>query len=71
MDDLDKLHVRIEPPPHPDEIGPLTQFSVEHDLTAYDAAYVQLALRHQAVLVTLDKDMRRAAQKLTIPLLPA
>lgn len=70
MEDLDKLHVRIEQPPHPDEIGPLVQFSVEHGLTAYDAAYVQLALRHQAVLATLDKNMRRAAQKLAIPVLP-
>ncbi len=71
MDDLDMLHVRVDPPLHPDEIGPLVKFSVDHSLTAYDAAYVQLALRQHATLVTLDKNMRNAAQALNIPVLPA
>jgi predicted nucleic acid-binding protein len=71
MEDLDMLHVRVEPPLHPDEIGPLVKFSVDNALTAYDAAYVQLALRQHAILLTLDKNMRSAAQTLNIPVLPA
>ena len=71
MGDLDNLHVQIEPPMHPDEIGPLVQFSMDHDLTSYDAAYVQLAFRHQATLVTLDKQMRKVAMGLDLSVLPA
>lgn len=70
MDDLDHLNIRVQPPIHADEIGPLVQFAVAHGLTTYDAAYVQLALHHQAILVTLDNSMRKAARKLGVALLP-
>lgn len=71
MGDIDKLAVQVQPPPNPDEIGPIAEFSVAYDLTAYDASYVQLALHEKAILVTLDRAMRRAAQRLNISLLPA
>ncbi|MGE3991376.1 type II toxin-antitoxin system VapC family toxin, partial [Pseudorhodoplanes sp.] len=71
MDDLDQLKIQIEPAIHPDEIGPLVQFAVANGLTTYDAAYVQLAFQRQAVLVTLDKTMRKAARELGVTLLPA
>ena len=71
MERLDLLDIRVEPPTDLDEIGPLSQFSVTHDLTAYDAAYVQLALQRQATLATFDRAMRAAATRLNIPLLPA
>ncbi len=32
-----------------------------HQLSAYDAAYLELALRHEVPLATLDARMRRAA----------
>ena len=34
-----------------------------HRLTPYDAAYLELALRLSAPLATLDKDLRRAAER--------
>jgi predicted nucleic acid-binding protein len=34
-----------------------------YKLTSYDAAYLELALRTDLPLVTLDKDLRRAAKK--------
>ncbi|HEY7739509.1 MAG TPA: type II toxin-antitoxin system VapC family toxin [Steroidobacteraceae bacterium] len=34
----------------------------EHRLTAYDAAYLELAVRRQAPLATLDHDLARAAR---------
>lgn len=37
------------------------QLSLKHDLTAYDAAYLELALRCNAALVTFDKSLRQAA----------
>ncbi len=36
--------------------------AVEYGLTAYDAAYLELALRLDAPLATLDQDLARAAR---------
>ena len=71
MESLDRLAISVQPPLDLDEIGPLTDFSVAHQLTAYDAVYVQLAMQNGATLATLDRAMRAAAAKLNIPLLPA
>jgi len=38
-------------------------------LTSYDAAYLELALRKQLPLATLDEDLRRAAMQVGLPLL--
>jgi predicted nucleic acid-binding protein len=43
----------------------------DHQLTVYDAAYLELALRHGIPLATKDKDLRAAARELKIPVLPA
>jgi predicted nucleic acid-binding protein len=40
-----------------------------HKLTVYDATYLELALRRSLPLATLDRDLRRAAQSESIPLL--
>ncbi|MFN7935770.1 MAG: type II toxin-antitoxin system VapC family toxin [Bryobacteraceae bacterium] len=40
-----------------------------HELTVYDAAYLELAVRKQIPLATRDQSMRRAARRLGIPLL--
>src|SRR5262245_62136706 len=48
MERLDLISVHVESPIHLDEIGPLAEFAVTHNLTTYDAAYVQLALQHDA-----------------------
>ena len=71
MDRFDLLMINVQPSMELDEIGPLAQFAVTHELTTYDAAYVQLALQQQASLATLDRAMRRVAAMLNIPLLPA
>jgi predicted nucleic acid-binding protein len=42
----------------PNEVISLAQ---RHNLTIYDAAYLELALRKSLPLATLDKDLRRAA----------
>jgi predicted nucleic acid-binding protein len=39
---------------------PLAQ---EYNLSAYDASYLAVAARHNASLATLDKGLRKAAQK--------
>lgn len=40
-----------------------------HQLTSYDAIYLDLAIRRNLPLATLDEDLRRAAKKLGVRLL--
>lgn len=56
------------------EVGPTTPSALlaaarQSGLTAYDAAYFELALRRNLPLATLDSKMRTAAQKAGINLL--
>jgi predicted nucleic acid-binding protein len=53
------------------DVVPITKFASEQSLTAYDAAYVQIALAHGGELASLDHAMRAAAKRLDIPLIPA
>jgi len=39
----------------------------EYNLTAYDAAYLELALRRNLPIATLDNPLAKAAKKLEIP----
>ena len=41
----------------------------EYGLTPYDAAYLELALRHHLPLATLDNDLKMAAKKAGIRLM--
>jgi predicted nucleic acid-binding protein len=41
----------------------INELAARHRLTSYDAAYLELALRRELPLATLDEDLRRAAQK--------
>jgi predicted nucleic acid-binding protein len=47
----------------------ILQVAEAYRLTAYDAAYIELALRRTLPLATLDTDMQAAAQALGIALL--
>jgi predicted nucleic acid-binding protein len=46
-----------------------TAAAVRFELTAYDAAYVDLALREGLRLATLDDQMRKAAEKFGVTIL--
>jgi predicted nucleic acid-binding protein len=48
--------------------GRLQRLSREHGLTAYDAAYLDLALDSGLPLATLDEDLARACQKARVRL---
>ncbi len=43
----------------------------DHDLTIYDAAYLELALRSGLGLISLDRALRRAAEAEGVPVAPA
>ncbi len=40
----------------------VVELAVQHGLTAYDAAYLELAVRHSLPLATLDRKLTRAAR---------
>ncbi|MBO9578990.1 MAG: type II toxin-antitoxin system VapC family toxin [Microbacteriaceae bacterium] len=44
--------------------------AVAHDLTAYDAAYLEIADARRIALATLDRRLRAAAEKIGVALLP-
>ena len=43
----------------------------QHNLTTYDAAYLELAMRRGLELATLDKALTRAARRVEVETLPA
>ena len=61
------LPLEVAPLPH--DLAVLT-LAREHDLTIYDAAYLELASRTGSELATLDKKLQRAAVAVGVPLWP-
>lgn len=49
--------------------GTTARLAERHRLTLYDAAYLELALRRQLPLATLDRELRSAAKKEDVQLL--
>ena len=47
----------------------ILRLAVEHRLTLYDAAYLELAVRRGIALATLDRDLRRTARQQGVALL--
>jgi predicted nucleic acid-binding protein len=47
----------------------ILQFAHHHDVSAYDAAYLYIALQMRLPLATIDKNLRRAAASAKIELL--
>ena len=52
-------------------ISDLTDLAREFDLTAYDASYLELAIRTGSTLATRDVALMRAATRAGVPLFPA
>ena len=63
---LDGLPIRLDVDQNGDAVLALAR---EHRLTVYDAAYLELALRADAPLATLDRELARAAHAARVPLL--
>jgi predicted nucleic acid-binding protein len=49
-------------------LGPVLALARTHDLTAYDASYLELAMREGISLATVDGDLRTAALKAGVAL---
>ena len=59
---LRSLPVLQDVQPIGDQIGNILPLAREHNLTAYDAAYLELAIRHGASLATLDSPLEKATK---------
>lgn len=64
--DLEAMSITIDRAPVSDAV---LAFARAHRLTVYDAAYLELALRADARLATLDRQLARAARAAKVPLL--
>ena len=55
------LPVQVEPVALTEALGEITEAARRLDLTTYDAAYLQLAVRRGLPLATVDERLRRAS----------
>jgi predicted nucleic acid-binding protein len=64
--DMSRMRIRIDA--FQDHVN-LPGLARQYQLTVYDAAYLELAIRNQFPLATLDKALRAAAEAAGVPLL--
>ena len=70
IEDLSRLPIEVDSPPSPRLIfDSLQSLCRKHVLTAYDAAYLEIAKRHGCPLATLDNELTTAATAERVPLL--
>jgi predicted nucleic acid-binding protein len=67
---LESLSLVQDVPPVGEHMGNVLPLAREYNLSAYDAAYLELSIRHSAPLATLDGRLRKAALKAGIVIFP-
>jgi predicted nucleic acid-binding protein len=67
--DLEELEVAIDPETNEFAWKATLQLANRYRLTLYDACYLELAARKRLPLATLDRDLRRAAELMSVDLL--
>lgn len=60
LEDLAVLPIRVDAETDGNAWGATLRLAVQHRLTLYDAAYLELAQRRRLPLATLDKELRAA-----------
>jgi len=68
MKQLRNLPLRVDPETDVMGWNEIPAIAERFELTTYDAAYLELALRLNAPLATLDQDLARAARQAGVPL---
>ena len=61
LKDLEILPISIDAETNRQAWGSTLRLATLHQLTVYDAAYLELAKRRQVPLATLDRELRKAA----------
>lgn len=69
LSDLAQLPVHVDAETDRQAWGETLLVAERHQLTLYDAAYLELAVRRSLPLATLDEDLRRAAKAEKVRLL--
>jgi predicted nucleic acid-binding protein len=69
--DIASFHITVEQNSAIADMGDLKKLSDEHTLTAYDAAYLELARKNAVPLATLDAALVRACVKAQTAVLTA
>ena len=59
LDEASRLRLRVDAAVP--ELRAISELAERHELSTYDAAYLQLAARQGAALITLDKELAAAA----------
>jgi predicted nucleic acid-binding protein len=59
--DLSRLLIQVDADTDREAWSATLKLAIRHQLRSYDAAYLELALRRDLPLATLDPDLRRAA----------
>jgi predicted nucleic acid-binding protein len=65
---LQALPIIVDTQTSPRAFGPVLALGRENGLSAYDAAYLELAMREGLALATLDESLRTAAGRAGVPL---
>ena len=70
LKDLDTLQFEADETPPRELLADIIDLCRHHSLTAYDAAYLAVAMRRQLPLATLDKKLAMAAIDMGVELIP-
>ncbi len=65
---LESLPIQVDPLTAHQAFSRTLSLSRAYKLSSYDAAYLELAIREDLPLATLDKDLRKAAKLADVPL---
>lgn len=65
LDEASRLRLRVDA--SVPELRAISELAERHDLSTYDAAYLELAARQGATLITLDKALAAAAAVASVP----
>ena len=68
---LSDLPILIDDSSHERALGPVLSTGRDHGLSAYDATYLELAMRLGGVMATGDEKLRTACRKSGIPVFDA
>ncbi len=66
---LESLPIEVDPQTSLQAFGQTFQLAQNHQLSAYDAAYLELALRQSLPLATLDNRLQEVAKRCGVELL--
>jgi predicted nucleic acid-binding protein len=71
IDALSTLPITVDPSTSAKAMHSIFVIANQSDLTIYDAAYLELAIREGIPLITLDSKLTQAAKKFHIPVNPS